>query len=168
MQYYTYWDELERPTWEQEEDLTQYGNLVVTYCAGEPLQLRGDNTKYRRYRVQVAKRAIARETGERHLPTGYMVCCDVRARPSLYSPDIVGSYIYFKTTHAGWQLARVVRLAEDTKRKSLPHTIRMLDLGKEYNVHLSKETLTTVSEERALGAGTCISDRPKNYTPSLE
>ena len=64
---------------------------MVRYWAGEPVQVRWDNTKYRRYRIQVAKRAIAREKGERHVPTGYMVCCDVRARPSLYSPDIVGS-----------------------------------------------------------------------------
>ena len=44
-QYYTYWGELEIPTWEHEEDLTQYGNLVVRYWAGEPVQVRGDNTK---------------------------------------------------------------------------------------------------------------------------
>ena len=148
VQYYTYWDELEHSTWEQEEDLTRYGNLVMRNCAGEPVQVRMNNTKYRRYRVQVANRAIAREKGRRHVPTGYIVCCVVRARPSLYSPDIVGSYIYFKTTHAGWELARVVGLAEDAESKSLPHTIMMLDLGKQYNVHLSKETLTTASEER--------------------
>ena len=47
--YYTYWGELERPTWEHEEDLAQHGNLVVRYCAGEPGQVRGNNTKYRRY-----------------------------------------------------------------------------------------------------------------------
>ena len=101
VQYYTYWDELKRPTWEHEEDLTQYGNLVMRCWAREPVQVRGDNTKYRRYRVQVAKRAIAREKGEKQVPTGYMVCCDVRARPSLYSPGIVDSHMHFKTTHAG-------------------------------------------------------------------
>ena len=63
------------------------------------------------------------------------VCCDTRERPGLYSSDIVGSYIYFKTTQTGWQLARVVGLAEDAESMSLPHTIKMLDLGKQYNVH---------------------------------
>ena len=111
VQYFTYWDELERSTWEHEEDLTQYGNLLVRKWAGEPV-VRGDNTKYRRYRVQVAKRDNFREKGEMHAPTGYRPCCDVRARPSLCSPDIAGSYIYLKTTHAGWQLARVVGLTE--------------------------------------------------------
>ena len=53
--------------------------------------------------------------------------------------------IYFKTTRAGWQLARVM-VAEDAESKELPHTIKLLDLGKRYNVHLS-EKLTTVSEE---------------------
>ena len=31
VQYYTYWDELERPTWEHEEECKQYGNCVVKY-----------------------------------------------------------------------------------------------------------------------------------------
>ena len=59
VQYYTHWDELERPTREHKEDLSQCGNLVVRCWAGEPVQVRGDNTKYRRYRVPVAKRGIA-------------------------------------------------------------------------------------------------------------
>ena len=59
----------------------------------------------------------------------------------------VGSYIYFNTSRAGWQLARVVMVAEDAESKELPHTIKLLDLGKRYNVHLAEEKLTTVSEE---------------------
>ena len=55
--------------------------------------------------------------------------------------------VYFKTTRAGWQLARVVMVAEDAESKELPHTIKLLDLGKRYNVHLAAETLTTVSED---------------------
>ena len=35
--------------------------------------------------------------------------------------------VYFKTTHAGWQLARVVMVAEDAERKELPHTMKLLD-----------------------------------------
>lgn len=49
--------------------------------------------------------------------------------------------------HLGWQLARVVMVAEDGESKELPHTIKLLDLGKRYNVHLSEEKLTTVSED---------------------
>ena len=37
-----------------------------------------------------------------------------------------------------WQLARVVMVAEDAESKELPHTIKLLDLGKRYNVHLAK------------------------------
>ena len=55
--------------------------------------------------------------------------------------------VYLKTTRAGWQLARVVMVAEDAESKELPHTIKLLDLGKRYNVHLAEEKLTTVSEE---------------------
>ena len=48
VQYSTYWDYIERPTWEHEEELQQYGNLVVSYWAGEPVQVKGENAKYRR------------------------------------------------------------------------------------------------------------------------
>ena len=112
----------------------------------------------------------AREKGETHVLQGYFVCCDTRERPGLYLPHIVGSYIYFKTTQIGWQLARVVGIAADAKSMSLPHTTKMLDLGKQYNVHLSASTLSTISEER--GAWCWYVHRRtrsvKNYTPSLE
>ena len=38
-------------------------------------------------------------------------------------------------------------VAEDAESKELPHTIKLLDLGKRYNVHLAGEKLRTVSEE---------------------
>ena len=168
VQYFTYWDKLERPTWEPEDELKQYGNHVVKYWAGEPVQVGGGNAKYRQHRVQLAKRAIAREKGA--VPPGYFVCCDTRERPGLYSPDIVGSYIYFNTTKTGWQLSRVVGVEEDAESKDLPHTIKMLDLGKQFNVKLSASTLSTVSEER--GAWCWHVHRRtrsvKNYTASLD
>ena len=55
--------------------------------------------------------------------------------------------IYFKTTRAGWQLARVVMVAEDAPNKALPHTIKLSDLGKRYNVHSYEDKLKTFSEE---------------------
>lgn len=39
VQYFTYRDELERPTWEHEEDLKQHGKHVVKYCVGELFKL---------------------------------------------------------------------------------------------------------------------------------
>ena len=85
--------------------------------------------------------------GERYVAAGYKACCDTRGRPGLYDRDMIGSYIHFTTSRAGWQLARVVMVAEDAESKKLPHTIKLLDLGKRYNVHLSKKKLTTISEE---------------------
>ena len=38
-------------------------------------------------------------------------------------------------------------VAEDAESKELPHIIKLLDLGKRYNVHLAGEKLTTFSEE---------------------
>ena len=42
----------------------------------------------------------------------------------------------------------MVGIAEDAEIKSLPDTTKMLDLGKQYNVNLSQDTLTTDGEER--------------------
>ena len=42
----------------------------------------------------------------------------------------------------------MVGVAEGAESRRLPHTIKMLDLGKRYNVHLSKAALSTVNEER--------------------
>lgn len=89
-------------------DAVLYRNLMVRYWVGEPEQVRGDDSNYRRYIVKVAKQAIASEKGERHVPTEYIVHRDGRQRPSLYLSHIVGSYIYFKTTLTGWQLTQVV------------------------------------------------------------
>ena len=55
--------------------------------------------------------------------------------------------IYFKTTRAGWQLARVIMVAEDAPNTALPHTIKLLGFGKRYTVHLHEDKLTTFSEE---------------------
>ena len=97
--------------------------------------------------MHLAKRTLASANGERHVATGYKVFCDTRGRPRISDRKIIGSYIYFNTTRAGWQLARVVKVAEDAESKELPRTIKLLDLGKRYNVHLAAETLTTVSED---------------------
>ena len=81
---YTSWDEVKVKTWEHETDLEQYGNLVSRYWAGDPIQVGGENAKYRRYRVQLAKRTLASASGERYVATGYEVCCDTRGRPGIY------------------------------------------------------------------------------------
>lgn len=100
-------------TWEYETDHEQYGNRVYRYLAGEPVQVGVENAKNRRYRVQLAKRLLACAKGERHVVKGYYVCCGVEGRPRTYLRDIVGSYKYFKTTRVDWQLARVVKVAEE-------------------------------------------------------
>ena len=61
----TSWDEVSVKTWEHETDLEQYGSLVSRYWAGDPIQVGGYNAKYRRCRVQLAKRTLACARGER-------------------------------------------------------------------------------------------------------
>ena len=71
-QYLTYRDELERPTWEHEEELEQHGNHAVQYWAGEPVQVGGGNPNYRHHSVPAATTALARGKGDRHVPSGYL------------------------------------------------------------------------------------------------
>ena len=79
-----------------------------------------------------------------------MVCGEILALRVLHNPH-------------RWGLWR-------TRRARIsPHTIKMLDLGKPYNVHPPKAALTTVSEER--GAWCRQVHRrtrsTKNCTPAL-
>ena len=71
--------------------------------------------------MQLAKRTLACSKGERYVTTGYKVCFDARGRPRLYDHDMIGLYIHFKTSRSGWQLAKVVMVAEDAESKELPH-----------------------------------------------
>ena len=61
----------------------------------------------------------------------------------MYPPDIIGSYIVFKTTGDRRQFAKVVGQAEDVESVKFPHTIKMLDWGKRFNVHLQRDELNT-------------------------
>ena len=54
----------------------------------------------------------------------------------MYWPDVIDSYIFFKTAGDGLQFANVVGPAEDAESVMFPHTIKMLDWGKRFNVHL--------------------------------
>ena len=71
----------------------------------------------------------------------------------MYSPDIIGSYNFFKTTGDGWQFAKVVGLAEDAESVKFPHTIKILDWGKRFYVHFQRDELNT----------TDVSDDPETW-----
>ncbi|CAB1105230.1 unnamed protein product [Ectocarpus sp. CCAP 1310/34] len=109
VQYYTHWTGLAKCTWEHEVELEQYGDVVLKYWNEQPEQSAGGNIRYRRYRIQGAKRTIASRKGERHVQKDYKLCCDIRGRPSLRSKAMIGAYLYFKTVKAGWQFAKVVQ-----------------------------------------------------------
>ena len=64
------------------------------------------------------------------MPPGNKLSCDQRYGPDMYSPDIIGSHIFFETAGDGWQFAKVVELAEGADGVLFPHTIKMLDWGK--------------------------------------
>ena len=108
---------------------------------GNPVQAGGQNARYRRYRTNMAKRFVAREQGSRFVPPGYILTDDATRGPDVYHPDIIGCYVYFKTKKDGWHLAEVAGLQGNPEQLPLPHTLRMLDLGKRYSVHLRRENL---------------------------
>ena len=136
LQYLTCWDELENTSWEMEQDLEQYGNVVKRHWTDEPKQVGGENAKYRAHCVQMAKQSQERTAGEVYVPPGHKLSCDSRCGPDMYSPDIIGSYIFFKIAGDGWQFTKVVGQAEDAESVIFPHTIKMLDWGKRFDVHL--------------------------------
>ena len=88
------------------------------------------------HRVQMAKRSQAPSAGEVYVPPGHKLICDPRYGPNMYSFDIISSYIFFKTAGEGWQFAKMPGLAEDAETVMFPHTIKMLDFRKWFNVHL--------------------------------
>ena len=108
VQYLTSWNELENTSWETEQGLEQYDNVVERYWAGEPKQVGGENAKYRAYRVQMAKRSQARSAGKVYVPPGHKLSCDPRCSPDMCSPNSIGSYIFLKTAGNGWQFAKMV------------------------------------------------------------
>ena len=59
-------------SWETEQDLEQYSNVVERYWVSEPKQVGRENAKYRAYRVQMAKQLQTRSAGE--------VCSDVPSK----------------------------------------------------------------------------------------
>ena len=61
-------------------------------------------------------------------------------------------------------------LAEDAESQSLRHTIKMLDLGKQNNVRLSKETADNRRRPKRsmVLARTRWAKSVKHYAPSLE
>ena len=101
VQYLACWDELGNTSWETEQNLEQYGNVLERDWADEPKQVGGDNAKYRAYRMQMAKRSEGRTAGEVYVPPGHKLSCDSRCSPGMYSPDIIGSYIFFKIAGDG-------------------------------------------------------------------
>lgn len=119
----------------------------MRYWTGDIDLVGGENAKYRRYRVQFAKRAEARLEGKRHVPVGFKVCDETMERPRIYSKEIIGSYIFYKTGKHGWQLAKVLMVADNADDVEYPHTVKFLDLGRQENVHLSLANLAIDCDE---------------------
>ena len=104
---------------------------------------------------KMAKRSKARSAGKVYVPPIHRLSCDSRCGPDIYSPDIIGSYIFFKTAGDGWQFAKVVGLAEDAESVMFPHTIKMLDWGNgltcTFDANNSRRRTAAVTRERGAG-----------------
>ena len=123
--------------------------MVERCWAGEPKKLVGKTRNIERI---VCKWQNGRKRGQ---PARYLrrqgASSVSRCGPDMYSSDIIGSYIFFKTAGDGWQFARVIGLAEDADSEVFPHTIKMLDWGKRRNVHLRRDQLKTPDVSGDLG-----------------
>ena len=117
VQYLTSWNEPENTSWETEQDLEQYGNMVERYWAGEPKQVGGENAKFLAYRMQMAKGSQARLAGKEYVPPGHKLSCDPRCSLDMCSPDSIGSYIFLKTAGSGWQFAKMMEHGNICQRK---------------------------------------------------
>ena len=115
----------------------------MTYWLGNPSHSQPDNPRYRKYRINLARREEARARGKMFVAKGYELRSDVRSGPPIYDPQIVGCYVYYCTQTAGWLLGQVVRIQENAEVQTRPHTLRMLDVGKRFNVHLRLENLNS-------------------------
>ena len=79
---------------------------------------KADDPKYRRYRINLARREEARKRGRMYVAKGYILRSDTNSGPHVYDPDVVGCYVYFRTQKVGWQLAQVVGLRENAAMQS--------------------------------------------------
>ena len=62
------------------------------------------------------------------MPPGHKLSCDPRCGPDMYSPDIIGSYIFSSRRLAmGGKFVKLIGLTEDAESVMFPHTIEMLD-----------------------------------------
>ena len=106
VQFLTSRNKLKNTSWGTGQDLEQYSNVVERYWAGEPKQVGGKNAKCRAYSVHMAKRSQARSGGKVYVLPGHKLSCDARCGPDMYSPDIINSFISFKTAGGGGSLRR--------------------------------------------------------------
>ena len=69
--YETHWDGLLSVSWEREEDLRLFENEILLYWMGNPVQVKGNNSKYRAMRTGRANREYYRIRDLRYVTEGY-------------------------------------------------------------------------------------------------
>lgn len=90
---------------------------MATILAERPCTIIWRNCKYRRYGVSVTRGADAREREEIIVASGYTACYQEVKGSGVYNPEIVGWGIFDHMKRAGWQLAEVVGLKNDSIRR---------------------------------------------------
>lgn len=82
-------------------ELQENGSIVATYWAGETVQVGAESAKFRRYRIRLAKRVLTHKKGAREIwPKDIkFAAIPLGGREYMTYPDIIGSYICFKTTY---------------------------------------------------------------------
>lgn len=62
---------------------------------GNPKMSKVDNWQYRKYRVNLARRAEARERGKVFVVEGYEGHSNLDSGPHVYDPQIIGYHVYY-------------------------------------------------------------------------
>lgn len=135
--YETRWKGHAKSTWEADQSLQQYGDLVQHYWLSNHVrQVGADNRHHRDFQKLAAHRAVARLRGSLYVPPGYALLGDWRRGPALRSMGMRGAHIFLRTEQEGWQLGVIhqVSLEEGEDR---PYTVNFVDLERRFNVSLS-------------------------------
>ena len=143
IQFHTLWKGFRQSTWENEQNLHQYGDIIRQYWQTDRVEQCGaDNKQHTTFERQALARAAARARGSIFVPPGYALKATWEDGPQLRSQQMEGAYFYMRTEKEGWHLGFIhgVALEPDELR---PYLVNFVDQGLRYHVSLEPGKYST-------------------------
>lgn len=132
VQFETLWKGHQKPTWEAEQSLYQYGDVARQYWQSNEVEQVGANNKHHRdYPKMVPLRAAARARNSVYLPAGYALRKVPDGGPELRSVEMKGAHIFLRTEAEGWQLG-VIHGVSRKLGEPRPYNVNFVDLNLRY------------------------------------